>query len=142
MSTKFLAALILRCEEPARVAEFYRDALGLPLEKRSNHQFTCLLGATFFAIHGLQPGQAATTNAEIGIHISDLDNFVEDLIRKKIVLKEPITDLPWARAATILDPLGNSIYLMQLPDRSIQHIKGQVGGGGATRHPQASHSEA
>ena len=126
MSTKFLAVLILRCEKPARIAEFYQDALGLPLERRNKDEFTCMLGATFFAIHCLQPGQDPTTNVEIGIHISDLDKFVKKLSRKKIELKEPIKDYPWARAVTILDPLGNSIYLMQLPERSLQNIKEHV----------------
>lgn len=126
MQTTFLAVLILRCEEPARIAKFYQDALGLTLEKRNKNQFTCIIGTTFFAIHGLQPGQARTTNAEIGIHFSDLDTFVRGLGRKKIELKEPIKDYPWARAATIVDPLGNSIYLMQLPERSLQSIKGNI----------------
>lgn len=126
MTINFLAVLILRCEKPAQIAKFYQDVLGLPLEKRNKNEFTCMLGATFFAVHGLQPGQATTTNAEIGIHFPDLDKFVKGLIRKKIELNEPIKDYPWARAATILDPLGNSIYLMQLPERSLQNIKEQV----------------
>jgi hypothetical protein len=126
MSEPFLAVLILRCDEPARIAKFYREVIDLPLEQRSKSEFTCMLGATFFAIHGLQPGQAATTNAEIGVHCADLDGFVEGLARKKIKLKDPIQDLPWARSATVLDPLGNSVYLMQLPERSLQSLKGQV----------------
>jgi hypothetical protein len=126
MSTQFLAVLILRCEEPARIAEFYQNTVGLPLEQGNENEFTCMLGATFFAIHGLQPGQTATTSTEIGIHIPDLDKFVKELGQKKIALNAPIKDYPWARAATILDPLGNSIYLMQLPERSIQNIRGQV----------------
>jgi hypothetical protein len=56
-----------------------------------------MLGATFFAIHGLQSGQSETTNAEFGIQIPDLDQY----------LAEPVREYPWARAATFLDPLGN-----------------------------------
>lgn len=126
MSTTFLAVLILRCEDPFRIAKFYEETLGLKLEQRTEGQFTCMLGTTFFAIHSLQPGQAATTSAEIGIHIPNLETFVAELTRKNIALTEPIKDYPWAKSATILDPLGNTIYLMQLPERSLQSIKGQV----------------
>jgi hypothetical protein len=126
VSTKFLAVLILRCEAPERIAGFYRDVLGLPLEMRGKSEFTCMLGATFFAIHGLQKGQAETTNAEIGIHTPDLDGFVKDLTRKKITLKDSIKDYPWARSATVLDPLGNTVYLMQVQERSMQGIQQQL----------------
>jgi predicted enzyme related to lactoylglutathione lyase len=126
MSSKFLAVLIIRCEDPHRVAAFYQEVLGLPLERRSDDEFACLLGATRFGIHKLQPAQAATTNAEVGFHVPDLDRLVKALERKKVRLKDPIKDYPWARSATVLDPLGNSIYLMQIPDRSIEGIKDQL----------------
>src|SRR5262249_41221805 len=126
MGIKFLSVLILRCEEPARIAKFYRDALGLPLEKRGQNEFACMFGAIRFTIHGLQPGQSQTGNAEIGFHIPDLDKFVKGLVQKKVEIKVPITDYPWARAATILDPLGNTVYLMQVTEDSLEFIKGQV----------------
>jgi predicted enzyme related to lactoylglutathione lyase len=103
------------------VAEWYRDVLELPIEER-DQGFSCVLGQTHFAIHRLQEGQSATRDAELGISVPDVDAFAQRLIRKNIELADPVRDYPWARAAQIRDPLGNVVYLMQLPASSLEEL--------------------
>jgi predicted enzyme related to lactoylglutathione lyase len=139
MPGKFLSAFILKCEDPKPLADFYKQALGLPLEQRGA-EFSCMLGATHFAIHkgaateNLELGithfaihkGAATENLELGIYIEDLEEFVSRLESRKIPIVDPIKQYPWARSARIKDPLGNIIYLMELPASSIIHIGQQL----------------
>ena len=121
MPGKFLSAFILKCEDPKPLADFYKQALGLALEQRGA-EFSCMLGATHFAIHK----GAATENLELGIYIEDLEEFVSRLESRKIPIVDPIKQYPWARSARIKDPLGNIIYLMELPASSIIHIGQQL----------------
>src|SRR4051812_25023564 len=125
MRSIFLSVLILRCEAPREVAAWYSEELGIPLEERGG-DYTCMLGHVHFAIHGLQDGQVRTTGAELGIYISDVDEFVRRLEARKTPLAAPVRDYPWARAAQIRDPLGNLVYLMQLPKSSLQEIGRQL----------------
>jgi hypothetical protein len=121
MKSTFLCALILRCEAPGPVAAWYKEILRLPLEER-DHEFSCLLGQVHFAIHGLQKGQLPTTNVELGIYVANVDEFVKQLKSKSIELADPVRDYPWARAGQVKDPLGNTVYLMQLPKSSIREL--------------------
>ena len=122
MRSTLLCALILKCETPRQVADWYRDVLELPLEEREQG-FSCIFGQTHFAIHGLQNGQSSTRDVEVGIYVPNVDDFVEKLAKKKIELADPVRDYPWARSAQIRDPLGNVIYLMQVPKSSIEELR-------------------
>jgi predicted enzyme related to lactoylglutathione lyase len=64
-----------------------------------------------------------TTGAEIGIYIDDLDIFVKNLEKKGVHIANTIRTDPWAKSAQIEDPEKNLIYLMQLPEASINVIK-------------------
>jgi predicted enzyme related to lactoylglutathione lyase len=121
MDSTFLSVLIIRCEAPKEVAAWYSDKLGLSLKQR-DHDFSCMLGHVHFAIHGLLEGQSATRNAELGIYVPNVDRFVKTLQSKNVELADPVRDYPWARAAQIKDPLGNLIYLMQLPESSLEGL--------------------
>ena len=115
----FLSALILKCENPEEIALWYRETMEIPMEKRGDG-FSCLLGQTHFAIHPLLPGQRPTRDVEIGLYVADLDDRVRKLESRNIELVDPIREHPWARAAQIRDPSGNLIYLMQLPESSLE----------------------
>ena len=121
MHPTFLTVLILRRKEPQKVANWYKEVLGVPLEDR-DHGFSFMLGHTHFAIHGLEDGQSPTHGAEFGIYVPNVDEFVRELQAKKFELSDPVRDYPWARAAQLKDPLGNVIYLMELPKSSIVEI--------------------
>src|SRR5271154_5697775 len=111
---KFLAVVILNSDAPEKLVAFYRDALGLPLARRdASENFTCVIGDTFFAIHALQEGKQPTQGVEVGFHFSDVDGFVKQLESKGVQIQDPVKDYPWARAAQVVDPQGNTVYLMQ-----------------------------
>lgn len=122
MTSKFLCTLILISETPDALANFYGNVLELTLDKR-NDGFSCMLGNTHFAIHGLKKNQVPTSGLEIGIYIADVDTFVKKLESKNVEIIDPIREYPWARSAQIRDPQGNAIYLMQLPESSLKEIK-------------------
>jgi len=120
----FFCALILKCKTPSRLAAWYRDVLGIPMKARGD-DFSGMVGRVHFAIHGLSDGQSPTTGAELGFHIAGLDAFVAGLAAKGVALADPIREYPWARSAQIRDPLGNTVYLMELPEASLRALDNQ-----------------
>src|SRR5947209_6650865 len=113
MGPKFLCALILTAKAPERLAAFYRDVLGLPLERREDPAgaFSCMIGSTHFAIHGAKEGEVSGEglrgNTELGLHFSNLEEFVKGLNARGIEIVDPIREYPWAKSAQIRDPEGN-----------------------------------
>jgi hypothetical protein len=122
---QFLAAVILSSRSPARLARFYRDLLGVPLERRGPRDFSAMLGQTHFAIHAAAKGQEPTQRAELGLHFADLTGLVKELTARRVALDQPIRDYPWARSAQVSDPDGNVVYLMELPQAALDQVLGR-----------------
>ena len=120
-----LSAVLIRSPDPARLAAFYRDGLGLPLvaeEHGAGAHFGCELGDVHFAIHPGDPGTGAGP-VRFALWVFDLATYVAGLQRTGIECLYPIERLgegSWVTA--VRDPDGNEVELTQMSDAWIRHL--------------------
>jgi catechol 2,3-dioxygenase-like lactoylglutathione lyase family enzyme len=128
---RFLSGLILVSERPERLADFYRDVLGLPLaEERhgdSALHWACELGDVHFAIHPAADyeGEPTATGAvKLAFMIFDLAGFVRWLETRGVPLCYPPAEFGTeSRITAIRDPDGNLIELTELGPVWLDHLK-------------------
>jgi predicted enzyme related to lactoylglutathione lyase len=130
----FLSAVLLTSRDAARLAAFYRDALGLPLAPEQHGQtaphWGCELGDVHFAIHP-RADAAAPGPIRLAFWVFDLKAFVGRLEERGIPLRYPIVPLgPESFVTAILDPDGNEIELTQMGDDWVRHLAKHRGDGG------------
>jgi len=134
---EFLSAVLLVSRDAPRLAAFYRDVLGVPLEDE-RHDDTELhygrtLGDLHFAIHPLanfkeSPG-AGVGSVKLAFCVFDLDAFVAAIEGKGHRLLYPVKDLGWTRMTAIEDPDGNLVEFTQLHDDWFRHLEERKQGG-------------
>lgn len=117
-----LVTVELYSKDVERLAAFYRDVLGVPLEpgdeERTHYETfwgewgTPSTGFLFFAI---QPAKevSETRGAELGFQVDDLDAAHQRVVESGATVLEPPTARPWGRTSTYLDPDGNRVQLNQ-----------------------------
>jgi lactoylglutathione lyase len=117
-----------------RAVEFYRDVLGLPIDKQGS------FGAEFFATGtrvGVHPAVHPDARALVGRH-TGITLYVPDLLRYCGVLHErgvPFVAEPtqqsWGIMAMVADPDGNVLALWEdrLPEDARQGHVAQADGG-------------
>jgi catechol 2,3-dioxygenase-like lactoylglutathione lyase family enzyme len=128
---RFLSGLILVSEQPERLADFYRDVLGLPLAEEQHDEtalhWACELGDVHFAIHPVEdyPGEPTATGAvKLAFMTFDLARLVEWLATLGVPLCYPPTDLgTQSRMTAIRDPDGNLVELTELGPTWLEHLK-------------------
>ncbi len=115
-----VAAVLIHSPQPARLAAFYRDALGLPLvpveaDGLAPH-FACELGGVYVAVmpgarQGKSPGRTC-----VAFMVDD----VEAAVRSLEAAGARVLDRPRATAlgtiARLRDPEGNLLELYQPPE--------------------------
>ncbi len=135
---RFLSGLILVSEQPERLADFYRDVLGLPLAEERHGDtalhWACELGDVHFAIHPVADYQGeptATGAVKLAFMIFDLAGLVQWLETRGIPLCYPPTELGTeSRITAIRDPDGNLIELTELGPVWLDHLKEHRAAGG------------
>jgi catechol 2,3-dioxygenase-like lactoylglutathione lyase family enzyme len=123
---QFLSAILLTSREPARLTEFYRDVLGLPLvEERHGTtplHWGCELGDVHFAIHP-RDGAPPPGPIRLAFWVFDLESFARGLERRGVSLRYPIRRLgPTSLITAIVDPDGNEIELTQMGEDWLRHL--------------------
>ena len=118
MAARHLAGVILFSSNPERLAEFYREVLGLPFEAqrhgRIQEHLECEFGNIHFAI--LTKRQVSYGDAIVlSFAVSDIQAFLEGLRQRGIEPLHPILDIgEGKRLSSISDPDGNTIRLIQV----------------------------
>jgi predicted enzyme related to lactoylglutathione lyase len=114
----------LHTSDVARLAEFYRDVIGVdigPGDDDATH-FETFWGEWgseskdpffFFAIQPLDASGVATTGLELGLDVTDLEAVHARVVAAGGDVVEPIADKPWGRAASYRDPQGNTVQLTE-----------------------------
>jgi len=135
---RFLSGIILVSADAARLAEFYRDVLGVPLESErhgdTEPHWGCDLGDVHFAIHSTAdyPGEPAGAGAvKIALMVFDLAALVDGLKTKGVELLYPPAEFgaqSWITA--IRDPDGNTVELTQLGPSWLDHLRQNRAQGG------------
>jgi len=120
---EFLSAILIVSENPARLAEFYRDVVGVPLQDEAHGtslpHYGCNLGDTHFAIHPVQtfPDRRHGVGAvKIALSVFDLNAVVERMKSKGVKLLYPPHDTGFFLTTAINDPDGNYIEFTQMCD--------------------------
>lgn len=135
---RFISGVILVSRQPERLAEFYRDVLGLPLAEERHGDtlphWGCELGDVHFAIHpaGDYPDDPADGPGPIKLAfmVFDLSSMVDWLDRCGIQLCYPPVDLgEESQITAIRDPDGNLVELTQLGRGWLGHLKAHRGDG-------------
>ncbi len=120
---EFLSAVLIVSENPALLAEFYRDVVGIPLKDEAHGKslphYGCNLGDTHFAIHPIEtfPDRRHGVGAvKLALNVFDIKAVVEWLEARGIKLLYPIHDTGFFLSTAINDPDGNFIEFTQMSD--------------------------
>lgn len=128
---RFLSAALVVSPDPARLASFYRDALGIPLQPESHGDtalhYGCELGDVHFAIHPAAnfpegPGSGGNSVC-LAFAVDDLGAVLRRCEARGVLPLEPPRDVGFAILAALRDPDGNYIELTQLSAQWIKHLR-------------------
>lgn len=128
---EFFCAVLIVSKNAPRLAAFYRDVLGFPLEdeKHGNTElhYGCEVGDIHFAIHPFEnfedqePGVGAI---KLAFEVFDMDALLKRLSAHDIKpLYEPKPMGGIGKITAVRDPDGNLIELTQLNEKWITHIE-------------------
>lgn len=126
---EFLSAVLLISKNPERLADFYRDVVGIPLEEEqhgeSKKHYGCELGDLHFAIHppeNFDDSNCGTGAVKLAFTIFDISAFAERLQSAGVTLAYPPKNTGFATMTAIHDPDGNYIEFTQLSDGWFKHL--------------------
>ncbi len=112
LKVKGLSGVIMSSANPDRLAKFYNDVMGIPLEISqhgdSPDHYECDYHGIHFAILKLETPQPPNNNLVPSYYISDIDKFVS---QNDIKLVGEIMDLGNALSAGFNDPDGNIVRI-------------------------------
>ena len=127
---EFLSAVLLVSRDASRLAHFYQDVLGVPLEEELHEgaepHWGCQLGDLHFAIHPVEDFEDDTSYAvgavKLAFTVFDLESYVAMLREKFVQLVYPTRDHGWCKMTALRDPDGNYVELTQLADEWYEHL--------------------
>ena len=132
MSVNFFSAVLLISKDPERLARFYRDVVGIPLEEEKHGEtekhFGCELGDLHFAIHPIENFKGTghgTGSVKLAFTVFDIHTFVERMKSHDIQLAYPPKDTGFSIMTALTDPDGNYIEFTQLSDRWFKYLEGR-----------------
>lgn len=111
-------AVVLYSEDPERLASFYRDTLGFPLEPvgaAPPAEFGCELGEVSVSVRAAATAdeqRAWIGNLVLSLAVADLDAYLSAL-RQEGVEAGPVLMADGARGARLRDPDGNELELVE-----------------------------
>lgn len=120
---EFLSAVLIVSESPERLADFYRDVVGIPLEEErhgdSRAHWGCTLGDIHLAIHPVATfpdGRSGVGSVKLAFTVFDIQALAKRLERRGVPLLYPPRDTGFFWSTAILDPDGNLVEFTQLCD--------------------------
>ena len=118
MKPKRINAVLITSPDGAKLFEFYRDLVGVPLEEEHHGpelHWGCDLDGVHFAIHQDSKQQSPISTIAISFEVDDVEKTISTLRSKGIGIEMPPTDMPFGKLASIRDPDGNLIYFHKYP---------------------------
>jgi len=119
---KHVSAVIVVSSQAPVVAAFYRDKLGIPLEKEQHSgggealHYGCDLGGLHFAVHPVEnwpyASEVGPGGFRVALRIDDAEGSAAQLRRLAQPFTGPI-DEGWAKLVQLRDPDGNYVELVQ-----------------------------
>lgn len=140
---EFLSAVIVLSNDAERLARFYRDVLGMPLQPaqhgESHRHYECLLGDVHFAIHPLEnhshpspsssrmprvdPKMVAVGSVKLALTTFDIQSTMKRLAEHHVEPIYPPKDIGIATMTAIRDPDGNYVEITELGKRWLEHLE-------------------
>jgi len=139
---EFLSAVIVISNDAEKLARFYREVLGVPLESaqhgESHRHYECLMGDVHFAIHPLanhshsspsssriprmDPKMVAVGSMKLALTTFDMAATIKRLQASQIEPIYPPKDIGFATMTAIRDPDGNYVEITELGERWFHHL--------------------
>ena len=127
---EFLSAVLLISKNPEKLATFYKDIIGLPLEEEQHGEtekhYGCELGDLHFAIHPINNFKGTgygTGSVKLAFTVFDMEAFVQKVKSQGFELAYEPKDTGFAMMTAMTDPDGNYIEFTQLSDRWFKHLE-------------------
>jgi predicted enzyme related to lactoylglutathione lyase len=120
---EFLSAVLVVSENTSRLAQFYREVVGIPLKDEAHGtslpHYGCNLGEMHFAIHPVEtfPDRRHGVGAvKLAFNVFDMNALVERLKSNNVKLLYPPHDTGFFVSTAINDPDGNYVEFTQMCD--------------------------
>lgn len=130
MKVEFLSAVILVSKNHDKLAQFYMNVVGIPLEDEQHgdtlKHYGCELGDLHFAIHPVENFQDAgygTGAVKLAFEVFDIDAHIKKLESHGIKTLYPPKKMGPMLITAIKDPDGNLIEFTQLGDGWYKHLE-------------------
>jgi catechol 2,3-dioxygenase-like lactoylglutathione lyase family enzyme len=127
---EFLSAILLVSKDAERLAAFYRDVIGLPLETEehggTHKHYGCELGDLHFAIHPAEnfaDSGVGVGSIKLAFTVFDLGAFVERVKSHGVEFAYEPRDRGFAKMTALNDPDGNLIEFTQLSEGWFKHLE-------------------
>lgn len=108
-----LGAIMLLVSDLERSIAFYRDVLGLDVEKHSDHWAQADVGGTSLGLHVAPEGGAAEASFSLIFDVDDLDDTFGKVTERGVTAVDDPQDEPYGKIATVHDPDGYPVQLLE-----------------------------
>lgn len=126
----FFSGVLLVSKDPARLAAFYRDALGIPLEEEQHGDtlphWGATLGELHFAIHPIEDfpdGESGVGAVKLAFTVFDVRAKVASLREAGVAIFREPHDTGFFVSAMVRDPDGNLVELTELCDAWFESLE-------------------
>jgi predicted enzyme related to lactoylglutathione lyase len=130
MKVEFLSAVLLVSKNHDRLAQFYKDVVGIPLEDEQHgdtlKHYGCELGDLHFAIHpveNFQDSNHGIGSVKLAFEVFNMDAHLKKLKSHGIEPLYPPKKMGPMLITAIKDPDGNHIEFTQLGDGWYKHLE-------------------
>ncbi|MGD9738766.1 MAG: VOC family protein [Bauldia sp.] len=117
----FEASIVFYVSDIERTERFYRDVLGLPVERQEGAPpfwLTANITEKFQLIFFQQEGKVGSTPAVVfSIQDGGIDDIVAGLVANGVTIVTPVSEAPGGWSADFLDPDGFGLGLWQPGDK-------------------------
>lgn len=127
---EFLSAVLIVSRNPERLARFYRDVLGIPLEGEEHGEasvhYGCTLGDIHFAIHPVDnfpDNQDGVGAVKLAFTVFDINALVSKLKKEGVALLYELKDKGLFLTTAVQDPDGNYVEFTQLVDEWFEDLE-------------------
>jgi predicted enzyme related to lactoylglutathione lyase len=98
-----------------RALEFYGDTLGLDIEQQEDDWSMVVAGAVRIGLNGRnEENSGGEGGAVIAFAVSDdIEDSVSELSAAGVEIAGGVSEHPWGKVATFLDPDGNELQLYE-----------------------------
>ncbi|MGZ3696281.1 MAG: VOC family protein [Bdellovibrionota bacterium] len=130
MNVEFVSAILLTSKNHEKLAAFYKDVVGIPLEDEEHGEtlkhYGCELGDLHFAIHPVEnfdDQSHGVGSIKLAFEVFDMEAHVKKLEKHGVKLLYPPKKMGPMLITAIKDPDGNLIEFTQLGEGWYKHLE-------------------